>query len=492
MGLTVRSLVRRRKRAQLCDPDPIRRVVFRVQGAAHHGTGFFVSKDGWALTCWHVLPSQVVGDPSLPLCVEWEGPPLHARFHMELSNQQVDIAVLKIDAAHDVEFPILPMAAMPPRLLRDLGICGMGFQEADRHKSSVEVWGSTYRHNAVRPIQIAGTQPPETQELLIIDPEGKNIEPGASGGPVIGVDSGFVVAMITARQRGQKWGHIEPAGRITRSGDIYIDEQYFREGYAIPLYEVFPSWPDFRNYCRVVGDVGAQEGAAPGSIGTYAVVREIGRGGFGTVYEVRDAAGLPLALKRFEPLAFRGDEQSEARCRFLRGAGIMQRLKHPNIPKVFEVNEAEAYMVMELANRASLDVFLRSRNATGQKVSFHTRVLWAIQLAAAVQYAHEQGVLHRDIAPSNVLVRENSAGSIEVLLSDFDLAFQRGRTQLSAREWNWRLYLPRPLRDELDRFERVGIREFSALSISRPGIDADLYSLSMVILYLFTEYEPGP
>jgi formylglycine-generating enzyme required for sulfatase activity/tRNA A-37 threonylcarbamoyl transferase component Bud32 len=233
-------------------------------------------------------------------------------------------------------------------------------------------------------------------------------------------------------------------------------------------------------------------GVLPSTIGTYEISREIGRGGFGTVFEARDAAGRAVALKRFEPLGFRSDQRTEAQRRFLRGARIMQRLQHPHIPRMFEVNTEEFFTVMELANHTSLDVFLRGRNAVGERMPLQTRVLWATQLAAAVQYAHDEGVLHRDISPSNVLVREASPQAYEVLLSDFDLAFQRGRTQLSGREWNWRLYLPRPLREELERLERTGVKDLSQLAISRPGIDADLYSLSMVILYLFTEYEPGP
>jgi iron(II)-dependent oxidoreductase len=248
----------------------------------------------------------------------------------------------------------------------------------------------------------------------------------------------------------------------------------------------------------LIEDVDGGPGAAgpsevlPATIGTYAVSREIGKGGFGTVYEARNAAGRAVALKRFEPQGFRSDQRAEAKRRFLRGARIMQRLTHPNIPTTFEVNADEVFTVMELATHSSIDLFLRCRNTANERIPFQTRVRWAAQLAETVQYAHDQGVLHRDISPSNVLVRETSAQTLEVLLSDFDLAFQRGRTQLSGRDWNWRVYLPRPLRDELERFERTATKDISSLTISRPGIDADLYSLSMVILYLFTEYEPGP
>jgi len=428
-------------------------------------------------------------DPSPPFHVAWGKSQPKATFWKELSNESADLAVLKIEPENDEAFPTLPMAAMPPRLLRDRGVVCAGFQEAKRHVDPVELYGSTYRHNPVRPIRLDDGG---IQNLLIIDPESRNVEQGASGGPVVDVESGHVIGVITAHQRGWKRGRVEPSGRILSGGAIIFDEVYFPEGYAVPLYEVFASWPEFGKWCRIVGDVRTPVSSTPGTIGPYCVIREIGRGGFGTVYEARSASGDVVALKRFEPLAFRADEQAEARSRFLRGAGIMQRLHHPNIARVVDINEDEAYLTMDLANRASLDAFLRAAHKAGRTISFHTRVLWAIQLTDAVQYAHDQGVLHRDISPANVLVREDASGNLFVLLSDFDLAFQRGRTQLSGREWNWRLYLPRPLRDELDRLERTGVQQSSTLSMLRPGIDADLFSLAMVILYLFTEYEPGP
>src|SRR5579859_5337127 len=109
-------------RDELFDPDPMRQIVFRVfSGSEFYGTGFFISEEGWALTCWHVIPSAVLVDPLSPVPVEWHGSARSARFCKAFSNELKDIAVLKFDADAAERFPTLPMVAMPPKLLRNLG-----------------------------------------------------------------------------------------------------------------------------------------------------------------------------------------------------------------------------------------------------------------------------------------------------------------------------------------------------------------------------------
>jgi sulfatase modifying factor 1 len=482
------------------DPTPLYAIVLKiVHDPVSSGTGFFVSRDGWALTCWHVVPRRSRLDATVPIQVEWSGSNnvRFAIFCPELSNESKDIAVLQVSLPAGVALPTLPLVGLGSKLLRDRGVCAAAFQELGRHAGPVEIYGSTNRHNAIRKMNVIRPDGVSmNQWLMVIDPARRNIEPGASGAPVVDVGSGKIIAMITARQRGETLCHVEPTGQIDGGGNLIFEEQYYPEAYAVPLRDVFENWPGFESHCPRVESAelpGPKKAPTiPQSIGGLEIVCQIGKGGFGTVYEARDPVGIGIALKQFEPTMFRIEEQEDARLRFLRGARIMQRLSHPNIAKVLHVNEAEDFMVMPLASNGSLSSFLLCRSAQGKPLTFIQKLQIAIQLCRAVSYAHEEGVLHRDIAPSNVLIVDNGADGPTALLADFDLAFQRGRTQLTGREWNWRYYLPPALRTEIERIETLGSSALSRVKLSRPGIEADLYCLALVALYLFTEFEPGP
>ena len=485
------------------DPEQIRPIVFRIPyDEVEHGTGFFVSRDGWALSCWHVIPRRCVEDPCEPVPAVWYGCAggrdesevnLDGVFHKDLSNEELDIAVLKFEPLPAAAgFPTLPMAAMAPNVLRDLGVCAMGFQEAHRYLDGVVVFGATNRHNPVRPIRVPTAADPQARQwLLVIDPDARNLEAGASGGPIVETEHGHIIAIVTAHQRTARW--VSPVRAGSPPKDLlFVEAEYFPEGYGIPLEGVFENWPAFEQWCQRVGDVPVESAAALPRIGPYVALEEVGRGGFGTVFKARREGAEPVvALKCFQPLLFRPDECEEARSRFLRGARIMKRLDHPHVPEVFDISEEEAYVAMEFARGGSLPSFLEGRERVEESLPFRTRVELALQLCETVAYAHGQGVLHRDISPSNVLVSDPDEPVPRVLLSDFDLAYQRGRTQLTGQEWNWRYHLPRELREELDRIERMGTDELTRLRLSRPGIEADLYSLGMVMLYMFTGFEPG-
>lgn len=153
---------------------------------------------------------------------------------------------------------------------------------------------------------------------------------------------------------------------------------------------------------------------SPGAlVGQYRVNRHLGSGGMGSVYHVTHATlGRPLALKVLHASVLSSDPDSAGR--FLREARAAARIKHPNIVDVFDfgyLGDGRPYLVMELLGGESLgdliDGALEPRRV----------LVLARQLASALAAAHDCGVIHADLSPSNVLIDGDSAK-----LLDFGLA----------------------------------------------------------------------
>lgn len=147
----------------------------------------------------------------------------------------------------------------------------------------------------------------------------------------------------------------------------------------------------------------------------YEVLREIARGGMGVVYEARQLSlGRPVAVK----IILQGGLASDAdRRRFRAEAAAAAKLKHPNIVVVHEVGdyEGQPFFSMEYVAGESLSRIVHRALPSPQQAAHFAR-----EVACAVQFAHQQGVLHRDVKPSNVLVDES--GRVRVM--DFGLAKQ--------------------------------------------------------------------
>jgi WD40 repeat protein len=159
------------------------------------------------------------------------------------------------------------------------------------------------------------------------------------------------------------------------------------------------------------------EEPVPASFGPYRVIRRIGEGGMGTVYEAeQDEPRRTVALKVIRP----GFDTAEHRKRFTREAGILGRLDHPGIARVYEAGATEAgrlYFAMELIPGLPLGDYVR-RHAPDARACLEL----VAKVCDAVQHAHEQGVIHRDLKPANVLV--DPAGRPKVL--DFGVARAAG------------------------------------------------------------------
>ena len=154
------------------------------------------------------------------------------------------------------------------------------------------------------------------------------------------------------------------------------------------------------------------------SIGKYNILRELGRGAMGIVYEGVDPyIGRKVAIKtiRFDVLTAPA-EQQEAQQRFMREARSAGNLSHPSIVTIYEVGEHEgmSFIAMEFIEGESLEAMIAAR----RKLPIGSVVELIAQLGDALDYAHRNGVVHRDIKPANILV--DSEGRPKIV--DFGIA----------------------------------------------------------------------
>ena len=157
--------------------------------------------------------------------------------------------------------------------------------------------------------------------------------------------------------------------------------------------------------------------AGPPTVPGYRIGRELGRGGMGVVHlATREADGRELAVKSLLPAI---PPTRTALGRFLRESAILRDLSHPNIVEFCEAGSSGplVFFIMEYVPGVSAEKLLKEQGTLPP-----ARVLaWARQFLEALAYAHEEGYVHRDMKPSNLLV-VGPAGSELVKVSDFGLA----------------------------------------------------------------------
>ena len=154
-------------------------------------------------------------------------------------------------------------------------------------------------------------------------------------------------------------------------------------------------------------------------LGNYRLTHLLGQGGFGDVYlgqhiYLNTQAAIKVLHEQMAALDFQS---------FLKEAQTVAALKHPHILRVLEfgLDDATPFLVMEYASRGTL----RQCHPQGTMVPLPIVVSYVKQVASALQYAHDQKIIHRDVKPENMLVRDQD----NIVLSDFGTAIVAHKTQ---------------------------------------------------------------
>jgi tRNA A-37 threonylcarbamoyl transferase component Bud32 len=163
----------------------------------------------------------------------------------------------------------------------------------------------------------------------------------------------------------------------------------------------------------------------PSQIARFTITRYLGEGAFGRVYQAEDPLlKRTVALKVAKPEQLSGEKRVE---RFQREARAAANLLHPHIVAVFDSGQDGPlhYIASAFVPGRSLADVLAETTESGKRLDLREAVQIVRKLAEALAYAHEQGVVHRDVKPGNVMLREDG----QPLLMDFGLAARNDETE---------------------------------------------------------------
>ena len=213
-------------------------------------------------------------------------------------------------------------------------------------------------------------------------------------------------------------------------------------------------------------------------LGHYRLLSELGRGGTATVYLAEDIhLQRQVAIKVFQS-ELRAENAAEFLAHFTREARVLARLDHPHILPVYEYGEQDtcAYLVMPYMPGGSLKEYLQKHQGL---LPLEQTLAFIHQILNALEYAHQQGLIHRDIKPGNILFKNAET----LMLSDFGLVKIVEHTG------------DKPLTQDVthtDSFAIKGTPDYMAPEQiqSRPDKTSDIYALGVVLYELLTGQRP--
>ncbi|HVF73270.1 MAG TPA: serine/threonine-protein kinase [Chthoniobacterales bacterium] len=206
-------------------------------------------------------------------------------------------------------------------------------------------------------------------------------------------------------------------------------------------------------------------------VGSYSVVRELGRGGMGAVY-LADRVGGEFDKQVAVKLLKRGTDTDEVLRRFHAERRILAQLDHPNIARLLDAgstDEGTPYFVMEYVAGTPITEFARERELTIKE-----RIRLFLKICDAVQFAHQNLVVHRDLKPNNILVTDGG----EPKLLDFGIAkLLGGSEELDLTLTQERRFTPLCASPEQARGESV-------------TTSSDVYALGALLYELLSDAPP--
>lgn len=203
--------------------------------------------------------------------------------------------------------------------------------------------------------------------------------------------------------------------------------------------------------------------------GRYQIVKILGKGSMGEVYEAYDPSiAQPVALKVLRRDRVSNEAFSRRFLNEAKGAGRLR--SHPNIVTVYDVGEDQGtvYIAMELLQGKPLNEVARDRRLDLQEIA---RI--GVQIGDALQYAHEQGIVHRDIKPSNLILEPGGT----VKITDFGIAHIEDDVDLEQTQVGEILGTPAYMSPEQTRGRAADRR-------------SDIFSLGVVLYELATATRP--
>ncbi len=205
------------------------------------------------------------------------------------------------------------------------------------------------------------------------------------------------------------------------------------------------------------------------TFGRYEILSELGRGAMGTVYLGLDPKiNRKVAIKTVDYSEVEAEELAEVKSRFFREAQAAGQLAHPNIVAIYDAGEEHdmAYIAMELLDGETLTHFCRQ----GNLLPLDRALAVISEVTSALDYAHQRGVVHRDIKPGNIMFLADK----HVKVTDFGIARVVDSTQTSTG-----IILGTP-------------SYMSPEQVAGKGVDgrSDLFSLGVVFFELLTGVKP--
>jgi eukaryotic-like serine/threonine-protein kinase len=243
----------------------------------------------------------------------------------------------------------------------------------------------------------------------------------------------------------------------------------------------------------------------PGELvgGKYRIVRMIGDGGMGAVYEARhEVLGSAVALKFLHAELSR---RPGLASRFLQEAKVSASIQSPHVTRVTDVDQTpdgSPYLVMELLSGESLQQLLDRRH----KLAKDQAIDFALQILSGLEAAHALGVVHRDLKPDNVFITPSTGGPVLKLL-DFGIAklrqtseYQRGLTRPGAIMGTPEYMAPEQLyaADKVDHradIYSLGAMFYEMLTGERPAYGDDAHQIVAQVaagkVKRLTQHDPG-
>jgi tetratricopeptide (TPR) repeat protein len=158
--------------------------------------------------------------------------------------------------------------------------------------------------------------------------------------------------------------------------------------------------------------------------GRYVTLKKLGEGEKGVTYKARDTAlNRVVAIKMLKSAVL----SEEAHSSFIREAQVVAKLNHPNIVSIYDIGKEDGgqFFVLEFVDGMSLRELIRTYPEG--KCDIQTVLRVGIDVCSALQYAHSQGVLHRDVKPENILIAQEGTAK----LMDFSLAKMLGQPNIT-------------------------------------------------------------